>query len=505
MTDASVQTAKVRSSVPILRACGLTKIYPGKVANLGVSLDVYEGEVHALLGENGAGKSTLVGMLSGMIECDEGEILWKGYAPLAHGAGGAAAHIGIVHQHFSLVPNFTLVENLMILERRSLLHPMLRRGRVKERIASLFEGYGFSIPVDTPMKNLSVGEQQIGELVKALYFDRDLLILDEPTAVLAPQHVERLWRIVRSLAGSGISVILIAHKISEVLEIADKVTVMRDGRVVATLPAADCAPAMLAEMMVGRPLKDVRASGSPEDAGSVLELDDVSDANVGSRAALKNVSLRIKKGEILGIAGIDGNGQGGLFRLLAENRVPDRGAVRFCGAGMRVGRIPEDRRRHGLVMDMSVRANLMLADACGREFSRFGFIRRRDWDARCAGLIAKFDIRCGGPDAAVRSLSGGNQQKLILARELSGAPDLLLVMNPTRGLDVGAVEMIHECLLAAAARGCAILLISSDLDEVLSLSSRVAVMHGGSIVGEAEGPDYDVGKIGLWMAGQEAA
>jgi general nucleoside transport system ATP-binding protein len=502
----------------MLRACGLTKVYPGRIANKNVSLDVYGGEVHAILGENGAGKSTLVNMLSGMIANDGGDIIWKGYSPLADGGTGhVSGRIGMVHQHFSLVARFTLVENLMLLERRALLHPMLRTAKVKERLASLSEKFGIGIPLDVPVGSLSVGEQQLGELLKAMYFDCELLILDEPTAVLTPGEVERLWKIVRNFTAQGRAVILIAHKISEILEIADAITVLRDGEVVASIDAKRTTPEFLAEMMVGRRLHPVKAVKMPVDSRTVLELKDVCEApKDGGCVALNSITLNVREGEILGIAGVDGNGQSQLFHLIARRRIPDGGSVRICGRAVcssfmgcasneRTGRIPDDRQKFGLVMDMSVCDNLMLRGGLSAPYSRGGFRMKKLWKRRADELAGIFDVRCTGVNASARSLSGGNQQKLILARELSDSPELLVVANPTRGLDVGAIEMIHEKLLIAASGGCAILLISNDLDEVLTLSHRVAVMHGGRIMGEAVGPDYNIEKIGLWMAGQEGA
>jgi general nucleoside transport system ATP-binding protein len=505
------------STIPMLRACGLTKVFPGKIANRDVSLDVYAGEVHALLGENGAGKSTLVNMLSGMTECDGGSIIWKGYAPLVSaGNVEAARHIGMVHQHFSLVGCFTLVQNLMLLETPSILHPFLPEKRVRDRLARLSERFGVGISLDVPMEKLSVGEQQLGELLKALYFDCELLILDEPTAVLTPGEVERLWKIIRNFTARNHAVILIAHKIAEVLAVADKITVLRQGEVVASLMAKETNPSDLAELMVGRQIHKVRAVARPNNSKPVLALENVCEAPIDGGIALKNINLTVGAGEILGIAGVDGNGQTQLFHLIARRRIPDSGVVRIgsrevsagfsgCASNDCTGRIPDDRQRYGLIMDMSVSDNLMLTSGMLKPYSRFGLRCLKNWKRRADELAGIFDVRCTGVTATARSLSGGNQQKLILARELSDSPKLLVVANPTRGLDIGAIEMIHEKLLVAAAGGCAILLVSSDLDEVLSLSHRVAVMHGGRIMGEATGPNYDINRIGLWMAGQEAS
>ena len=491
-----------------LEAVGVTKAFPGVLANDHVDLALHAGEVHALLGENGAGKSTLAAVLTGLYRPDAGELRMRGEpVELRSPRDGLERGIGMVHQHFRLVPTFTVLENLELGDRR--LPWRWRPGRLRAAVAELGERYGLPVDPDARVGDLAVGEQQRVEIIKVLYRGADVLLLDEPTAVLTPQEADALFATVRALAADGKAVAFISHKLGEVMAVADRVTVLRDGRVVAERATAETGPAELAELMVGRPvdLSPLRAEGEPGDP--VLVVEGLGLDPVAGRGALHDVSLTVRAGEIVGVAGVAGNGQRELAETIAGLRRPDRGRVvvqgrEVTGRGPRAARaaglayVPEDRLHTGLAAGLSLADNLQLTRPLPLLLDRRGAVE----EAR--RVIGEFDVRTTGPQARPRSMSGGNAQKVLLARELEGRgadpPRALVVAAPTRGLDVGATEFVRSLLHRRRAEGCGILLISEDLDEVRALSDRVVVVFEGRLVAERP-PTADPGELGLAMAG----
>jgi general nucleoside transport system ATP-binding protein len=494
---------------------GITKRFPGVLANDRVDFEAAAGEVHALLGENGAGKSTLSNILTGLYRPDEGEILLYGRPVELHAPRDALdAGICMVHQHFRLVERFTVAENIVLGDHR-------REGRafrlghraIERRVAELGERYGLAVDPRARVWQLSVGEQQRVEILKALYLDARILILDEPTAVLTPQEAEVLFETLREMAVDGRTVIFISHKLHEVQAVADRVTVLRGGRTVATVAAAEATPRSLAALMVGRELAaggDASAARAP--GGVVLELDDVWALGDRGGAAVRGVSLAVRGGEIVAVAGVAGNGQRELAETVAGMRAPTKGAVRVAGKAPRTGDprasiaagiayVPEDRLGTGLAPSVSIASNLALKAYRERAVSRGPLLRLRRIRERAVELIRRYRIAAPGPAAPARLLSGGNLQKVVLAREFSSLPKVLVAASPTRGLDVGAIETVHAHLRDAAGEGVGILLISEDLDEILTLADRIAVMYEGEIVGETARAEASVEEIGLLMAG----
>ncbi|MGE5552309.1 MAG: ABC transporter ATP-binding protein [Betaproteobacteria bacterium] len=496
----------------LLEMKGITKRFPGVLANDGVDFEVRRGEVHALLGENGAGKSTLMGILYGLIRPNAGEIRWAGSPVRIRSPRNALdLGIGMVHQHFMLVPALRVVENL-VLGLPAGRGPFLDLSRAAARLAGLSQTYGLKVDPWARVADLSVGEQQRVEIIKALFRSADLLILDEPTAVLTPQETEELFGIIRRLRSEGHAVVFISHKLNEVLAISDRITVLRAGRVVGTVAARETTRDELARLMVGREVsaERIRKAGPP--GATVLEVKGLEVRNRRGLPAVRGVSLEVHQGEILGIAGVDGNGQNELVEAIAGLAKVHVGQVRVNGADVTnaapraiyergVGHIPGDRQGTGLVVGLSIQENLVLSTYYLPPFRKGPFL---DWMAianQARELVAEFDVKCPGVGAPVRTLSGGNQQKLILARELSRKPDLLLAVHPTHGLDVGATQFVHQQLLQARDRGCAILLVSTELDELLALSDRVAVLYEGRIMGTVEARQADLRELGLMMAG----
>jgi simple sugar transport system ATP-binding protein len=494
---------------------GITKRFPGVVANDGVDFEAAAGEVHALLGENGAGKSTLSNILTGLYRPDEGEILLHGRPVELHAPRDALdAGICMVHQHFRLVERFTVAENVVLGDhRREGRSFRLRRRAIERRVAELGERYGLAVDPRARVWHLSVGEQQRVEILKALYLDARILILDEPTAVLTPQEAEVLFETLREMAAEGRTVIFISHKLHEVKAVADRVTVLRGGRAVATVAAAEATPRSLAALMVGRELAsgtgvtEARAPGV-----TVLELDDVWAPGDRGGAAVRGVSLAVRGGEIVAVAGVAGNGQRELAETVAGMRAPTKGAVRVGGKALRngdpraaigagVAYVPEDRLGTGLAPSVSIASNLALKAYRQRSVSRGPLLRLRRIRERAVELIRRYHIAAPGPAAPARLLSGGNLQKVVLAREFSSLPRVLVAASPTRGLDVGAIETVHAHLRDAAGEGVGILLVSEDLDEILTLADRIAVMYEGEIVGETARAGASVEEIGLLMAG----
>ena len=498
---------------PILELRDITKSFPGVLANDHISLTLEPGEIHALLGENGAGKTTLMNILYGLYHPDEGKILVRGKeARIASPNEAIELGIGMVHQHFMLVPVFTVAENVMLGVETIHNGVFLDRARVAARIREISKQYGLEVDPNAFVKDLSVGVQQRVEIVKILYRHADILILDEPTAVLTPQEVEDLFKVVRELVAQGVSVIFISHKLKEVVEIADRITVLRGGKVVGTTRPAETNPPALARMMVGREViltidkKPARPGKVVLDVQGLVVLDD------RKQVAVSDLSFQVCAGEILGVAGVQGNGQTELVEALTGLRPAAAGQVHMLGkdtshanprevleAG--VAHVPEDRQRDGLVLSYPVADNLVLNTYYLPPFASGVVIHDRTVIATAERLTQEFDIRTPSVQTLVSSLSGGNQQKVIVAREFSRPIELLIASQPTRGLDVGSIEYIHQRLVDKRDQGCAVLLVSPELDEILSLSDRIAVMYRGKIMAIVPGDQATPEKLGLLMAG----
>ncbi len=513
MTESSTLLPTEQPRIDHLEMRGIVKRFPGVLAADHVDFDVKAGEVHALLGENGAGKSTLMKILYGLYAPNEGNIYINDEKIEIHSPADAIAHgIGMVHQHFMLVPTLTVAENVA-LGLKSTREPLLDLDVVSARIVALSERYGLQVNPSTPVWQLAVGERQRVEIIKALYRGAALLILDEPTAVLTPQEVDDLFRTLRHLLDEGHALIFISHKLHEVLAISDRITVLRDGRKVGTIPASGATKPQLARMMVGREviLQYKKAAVPPGDV--LLRLEGVHARSDRDTEALRGVTLDVRAGEILGLAGVSGNGQrelaeaifglrpmtaGKLF--LDEHDVTNKPPAVLNRLGMSY--MPEERMVDGVIKDFTVAENLMLQDHVNPPFAVSKiFLNPRAIAQHCAEMIRSFNIRTPSQETPIKSLSGGNIQKLVLARELARAPRVLIAAQPTRGVDIGATEYIHQRLLEQRAKGTATLLISEDLDEILALSDRIAVIYEGEIVGVVNRADADVETLGLMMAG----
>lgn len=508
---------------------GITKRFPGVVANDSVDLDLYEGEVHGLLGENGAGKTTLMNVLFGLYQPDEGQILLNEQSVSIHSPADAIElGIGMIHQHFKLVGPFTVAENIILGLQGSLFVDMKEAQR---DIAKVAEQYGLQVDLGARVQELSVGEQQRAEILSSLYRGAQVLILDEPTAVLTPQEADNLSVILREMARQSKTIVFISHKLDEVLKVTDRVTVLRAGRVVFSALTKDTTKQEMAREMIGRELGGLRS----EQAAVVLALAGAEDATLAgekltydsepvleaidlyllddrSLPAVRGVDVTVHKGEILGIAGVDGNGQHELVEGIVRLRPLQRGQIRIGGEdatswGVRnaiahnVAYISDDRHNEGLILGFDLSRNAVIKLFERGPFSRRGLLDYDEIDRFTESLIEEFDVRTPGPRVAAATLSGGNQQKLILARELSQQPDLIIANKPTRGLDIGAAAYVHERLLAERERGAGILLLSADLDEILLLSDRILVMYNGNSMGVLERHSADVQTIGLMMAG----
>jgi len=501
------------SREPIVEMQGIVKRFPGVVANAGVAFDLYDGEVHALLGENGAGKTTLMNILYGLYQPDEGRVTVRGKEVHFSSARDAIEHrLGMVHQHFMLVEPFTVAENIVLgipSPREPLIEDMTE---VCRRIQEVSEQYKLEVSPEAPVWTLSVGEQQRVEILKALYRGAEILILDEPTGVLTPQEVDELLDVLRHMTGEGKSIILISHKLGEVLAVSDRITVLRDGHVVDTVPADGTDRETLARMMVGRDVV-MKVSKEPSIPRNVaLRLDGLRARNDRGLIAVDGVSLDVRAGEILGIAGVAGNGQAELEEVITGLRKAESGRIEVCGqdvtnapprqiGGCGLAHIPSDRYRRGLLPDFSVAENLVLQRVGDRPFTR---MHRLNWQAirhEAQRLVRDFDVRTSSVEASAGKLSGGNAQKMILARELARDPQVLVAAQPTRGLDVSAVEFVHRTLVERRNAGVAILLFSTELDEIMALSDRIAVICGGRIVDILEASEADVDQIGLMMGG----
>jgi general nucleoside transport system ATP-binding protein len=490
---------------------GIRKEFPGVVANDDVSFDVRRGEVHALLGENGAGKSTLMNILYGLYKPDGGEIRLNG-KPVSFTSAREAiqAGIGMVHQHFMLIPVMTVAENIVLGIEPSKGLLLDERG-AERRVRELSEQFGLAVVPEALVSDITVGQEQRVEILKALYRGADLLILDEPTAVLTPQEAGELFGIIRSLQADGKSIIFITHKLNEVLEIADRITVLRRGKTIETVPREGATEASLAKAMVGREvlLRVEKEPARPSDA--LLEVRDLHVLDDRGIAKVRGVSFDVRAGEIVGIAGVDGNGQTELIDALTGLQRIESGTVTIAGRELThttaraaldlgIGHIPEDRQRRGLVLEFSIAENIALHDYAKPPVGRYGWLFPGKMVGRARALIQEFDVRGGGPFTRAGGLSGGNQQKVVAAREIARDPKVLIAAQPTRGLDVGAIEYLHRRLVTERDEGRAILLVSLELEEILSLSDRILVIYEGEIVGEHTG-EVSEQEIGLEMLG----
>ena len=503
---------------PVLELRGITKQFPGVLANDHVDFDLRKGEVHALLGENGAGKSTLMNILYGLYSPDEGQVLINGQpVEISSPHDAIARGIGMVHQHFMLIPVMSVTENIVLADEPRRGGVLLDYAGAKRRVEEISKRFSFAIDPDAKIENITVGQQQRVEILKALYRHAEILILDEPTAVLTPQEATELFAILKGLVADGMSIIFISHKLNEVLEIADRITVLRRGKVVETRPREGATETGLARSMVGREVL-LRVDKKPAAPGqALLQVEHVKVFDDRGLEAVRDVSFEVRAGEIVGIAGVDGNGQTELIDALTGLLKTTSGKVLVGGRDLTasstherleegLGHIPEDRHRRGLVLEFSLAENLALHDYDKPPFSRFGWLNPRRVVASARRLLQEYDVRGGGPQTRAASLSGGNQQKVVVAREVSRNPRVLIAAQPTRGLDVGAIEFVHRRLVAERDAGRAVLLVSLELDEIVSLSDRILVMFEGRIVGEYP-PDVGEEELGIAMTGgrREAA
>ncbi len=495
---------------------GITKRFPTVVANDGVDFEAARGEVHALLGENGAGKTTLSNILTGLYRPDEGRIELFGEVVEFHSPRDAIdAGVAMVHQHFRLVEPFSVAENVVLGDHRGVGRSFMLHSRaIEERVAELSRRFGLAVDPRSRIWQLSLGEQQRVEILKALYQDARILILDEPTAVLTPHEADALFETVRAMAADGRTVIFISHKLHEVKAVADNVTVLRRGKSVATASTAEATPRSLAALMVGREVDIERPEGARSPGDPVLEVEGVSAEGDRGTLALHDVTLSVRAGEIVGIAGVAGNGQRELAETIAGIRPRKGGEVRMLGRALRSGDprsaisrriayIPEDRLGTGVAPGLSIASNVVLKSYRGRDVSRGPMLRFGAIRELARRLIEQYDVRTSGPEVPAWQLSGGNLQKVVLGREFSGDPLLLIAAAPTRGLDVAAIATVHSYLRDAAAKGVAVLLLSEDLDEIFVLADRVAVMYEGRIAGERYVATATVEELGLLMAGGE--
>ena len=497
----------------IIEMLHITKEFPGIIANDDITLQLRRGEIHALLGENGAGKSTLMSVLFGLYQPEAGEIRKNGQVVKINDPNDATAlGIGMVHQHFQLIDVFTVLDNI-ILGAETTRFGFLQRREARAKVEALSEKYGLKVDLDAKVEDITVGMQQRVEILKMLYRDNEILIFDEPTAVLTPQEIEELMATMKEFAREGKSILFISHKLNEIMEVADRVTVLRKGKYVGTVDTKDTDKQSLSNMMVGRPvqLEVVKDEAHPGEA--VLKVERLCvPSHLHKRDAVHDVSFEVRAGEIVCIAGIDGNGQSELIYGLTGLEKSASGTITLCGQdishasirhrGRDMSHIPEDRHKYGLVLDFTLEQNLVLQRFREPEFQHLGFIKNDAVRKYAEKLIDQYDVRSGqGPVTVARSMSGGNQQKAIIAREVDREKPLIVAVQPTRGLDVGAIEYIHSQLVAERDRGKAVLLVSLELDEVMSLSDRILVMYEGEIVGELDPKTTTVQELGLYMAG----
>ena len=497
----------------IIEMLHITKEFPGIIANDDITLQLRRGEIHALLGENGAGKSTLMSVLFGLYQPEAGEIRKNGQVVKINDPNDATAlGIGMVHQHFQLIDVFTVLDNI-ILGAETTKFGFLQKKEARKKVEELSEKYGLKVDLDAKVEDITVGMQQRVEILKMLYRDNEILIFDEPTAVLTPQEIEELMATMKEFAKEGKSILFISHKLNEIMEVADRVTVLRKGKYVGTVNTCDTDKQSLSNMMVGRPVQLEVVKDEARPGETVLKVEHLSvPSHTHKKDAVHDVSFEARAGEILCIAGIDGNGQTELVYGLTGLEKCSGGTVTLCGhdishatirqRGENMSHIPEDRHKHGLVLDFTLEQNLVLQRFREPRFQHMGFIKPAAVREYADRLIEQYDVRSGqGPVTVARSMSGGNQQKAIIAREVDREKPLIVAVQPTRGLDVGAIEYIHKQLVAERDKGKAVLLVSLELDEVMSLSDRILVMYEGEIVGELDPKATTVQELGLYMAG----
>ena len=493
----------------------IRKEFPGIVANDDITLQLRKGEIHALLGENGAGKSTLMSVLFGLYQPEAGTIKKNGVEVKINNPNDATAlGIGMVHQHFKLIEVFTVLDNIILGAETTSKLGFLKKKEARKKVQELSEKYGLKVNLDAKVEDITVGMQQRVEILKMLYRDNDILIFDEPTAVLTPQEIDELMEIMRGFAKEGKSILFITHKLNEIMAVSDRVTVLRKGKYIGTVNTKDTSKQELSNMMVGRPVQLEINKDDADPAEVVLNVEGLTvPSKIHKNDAVKDVSFNVRKGEIVCIAGIDGNGQTELIHGLTGLEKATAGKIEICGqdvshasirkrsqAGM--SHIPEDRHKHGLVLGFTLEQNLVLQKYMEPQFQNHGFIKFDEVRKYADKLIEDYDVRSGqGPVTVARSMSGGNQQKAIIARELDRDEPLIVAVQPTRGLDVGAIEHIHKQLIAERDKGKAVLLVSLELDEVLGLSDRILVLYEGEIVGELDPKKTDAQELGLYMSG----
>ena len=498
----------------VIEMLNITKTFPGIKANDNITLQLRRGEIHALLGENGAGKSTLMSVLFGLYQPDEGIIKKDGKEVKINNPNNAnALHIGMVHQHFKLVEVFSVLDNI-ILGAEDTQAGFLKKKDARKKVMALSEKYGLKVDPDALIEDISVGMQQRVEILKMLYRDNDILILDEPTAVLTPQEIDELMEIMREFAREGKSILFITHKLNEIMAVADRCTVLRKGKYMGTVDIKDTSKEELSRMMVGRDVSFTVDKKEKMAKEVVLEVRHVTvPSKLHKNNAVKDVSFEVRAGEIVCLAGIEGNGQTEFVQALTGLEKMSEGRIKLCGKDISkstireralagVSHIPEDRHKHGLVLDYTLEDNMVLQRYFEPEFQHAGFINKKAVRAYTDRLINEYDIRSGqGPVTLARSMSGGNQQKAIVGREIDRGTPLLIAVQPTRGLDVGAIEYIHKQLVRVRDAGCAVLLVSLELDEVMNVSDRILVMYEGELVGEFDPKYTTVQELGLYMAG----
>lgn len=500
----------------IIEMLNITKEFPGIIANDNITLQLKKGEIHALLGENGAGKSTLMSVLFGLYQPEKGVIKKNGEVVNIKDPNDAnELGIGMVHQHFKLVHNFTVLQNI-ILGVETTSHGLLKMEDARKRVIDLSGKYGLMVEPDAVIEDITVGMQQRVEILKMLYRDNEILIFDEPTAVLTPQEIEELMKIMKSLAKEGKSILFITHKLNEIKAVSDRCTVLRKGKYIDTVKVSEVTKEELSEMMVGRKVNLEIDKSIPQIGETTLEVKNLSVNSKGnSKMLVDNVSFYVKKGEIVCIAGIDGNGQSELVYAITGLGCISSGSISLNGCDITnesvrkrnikgMAHIPEDRHKDGLILEYSLGENLMLKRYFTKDYQNKGFINFRSVDEYTNKLINQYDIRSGkGNKTTARSMSGGNQQKAIIAREVDLDPEILIAVQPTRGLDVGAIEYIHNQLIEERDRGKAILLVSLELDEVMNLSDRILVIYEGKIVADLKPEEVTVQELGLYMAGSK--
>ena len=504
------------SSDDILRFENVSKFFPGVVANDKVNLTIKRGEIHSLLGENGAGKSTLMNILFGLHKADEGQILFEGEpADILSPNDAIVKGIGMIHQHFMLIPKFTIWENVTLGQRMQ-KSPVMPVAKLKKQVSDIAEQLHMKLDVNQLVSELSVGVQQKVEILKAIYRKSRLLILDEPTSVLTPQESDELFKTLNMLKKDGCSIIFISHKLKEVMEISDRISVLRDGALIETRNVTECTPEILTSLMVGRDVSLDIKKPKAELGEVVLKLTNISMQGETQSASLKNINFQVRSGEVVGIAGVDGNGQKELSEVIAGISMPDSGAIYFNGEDItsekvrsrsekKLSYVPADRREEGLTLDFKLYENAVLTQYYHEPFSKRGILKPREMRKRAAEYIKDYSIKAPGTDVAAHNLSGGNQQKLVLAREIQKRPDILLIVQPTWGLDIGACAFVYQKILEERKRGAAIVLISTDLEEVRSLSDRLIVLYEGQLMGETDADSAKVEDIGLMMAGKKQA